>query len=185
MWPWRRLIKISWIYYVNKQGGVAAAARREINGNAIHWIGHTLRGTRSCMRTVREGRIEGKNAPGRPRDMMSDWMLDKRSRLGYKKIKEGKIEKNGVVWLLGLSKARTMLTRRRKEQDQEEEAGIMPRNKLCCSLSSCLKCWRGHPVDQILSFVLFSNCCSLIYKKSYEWEVNKTAWHVVQNSLIE
>jgi hypothetical protein len=47
------------------------------------WIGHVLRGD-SLLRTIIEGKMEGKRTPGRPRQMMLDWLM----KDGYRRLKE-------------------------------------------------------------------------------------------------
>ena len=47
------------------------------------WLGHIMRGD-SLLRTIIEGRMEGKKTRGRPRMMLLDWMMEK----DYSKLKE-------------------------------------------------------------------------------------------------
>src|SRR6218665_3645495 len=47
------------------------------------WLGHIMRGD-SLLRTIIEGRMEGKKKRGRPRMMLLDWMLKE----DYSKLKE-------------------------------------------------------------------------------------------------
>ena len=46
----------------------------------------------SLLRTVLEGRMEGKSVPGRPRKMMMDWLMDRENGRRYKDIKEKSTE---------------------------------------------------------------------------------------------
>src|SRR6218665_2074133 len=48
-----------------------------------NWLGHIMR-RNSLLRTIIEGRIEGKKKRGRPRMMLLDWMLKE----DYSKLKE-------------------------------------------------------------------------------------------------
>ena len=88
MWIWRRMERISWMEHITneevlKRVGEKRALIRTIRERQRRWIGHTLRGD-SILRTMMEGKMEGKRTRGRPRQMLLDWMMTN----GYKNLKE-------------------------------------------------------------------------------------------------
>ena len=98
MWIWRRVLKISWTEHktneeVLKTVGEERSLVNTIRRRQKNWIGHILRGD-TLLKTVLEGRMEGKKVPGRPRTMILDWMKDK--DFGYREIKE--TAKNREEW---------------------------------------------------------------------------------------
>ena len=88
MWIWRRMERISWMEHITNEEvlrrvGEKRALIRTIRERQRRWIGHTLRGD-SILRTILEGKMEGKRTRGRPRQMLLDWMMTN----GYKNLKE-------------------------------------------------------------------------------------------------
>src|SRR6218665_962957 len=57
--------------------------KRIIRSRQRNWLGHIMRGD-SLLRTIIEGRMEGKKKRGKPRMMLLDWMLTE----DYSKLKE-------------------------------------------------------------------------------------------------
>ena len=89
MWIWRRMEKISWTKHktneeVLERIGEERTMLKTIRERQKKWIGHTLRGD-NLVKTVIEGKMEGKRTRGRPRQMMLDWMMIKN---GYQGLKE-------------------------------------------------------------------------------------------------
>jgi len=89
MWIWRRMEKISWTEHktneeVLERIGEERTMLKTIRERQKKWIGHTLRGD-NLVKTVIEGKMEGKRTRGRPRQMMLDWMMIKN---GYQGLKE-------------------------------------------------------------------------------------------------
>ncbi len=87
MWIWRRMEGISWmerktneevLRIVGEERSLIATIRRRQH----KWIGHILRGS-TLLRTIIEGRLEGKKAKGRPRMTILDWMMPN----GYEELK--------------------------------------------------------------------------------------------------
>jgi hypothetical protein len=79
MWIWRRMCKISWMDHITNEEvlrrvGEKRSLMQTIRMRQKNWIGHVLRGN-SLLRTVLEGRLQGKHQRGRPRKKMLDWML--------------------------------------------------------------------------------------------------------------
>jgi exonuclease III len=92
MWLWRRMAKISWEDYKTNEEVLQMVQEERtlietIRKRQRNWLGHMWRGD-SLLRTVLEGRMEGKKPPGRPRKMMLDWLMDREEGRGYKEIKE-------------------------------------------------------------------------------------------------
>ena len=88
MWIWRRMERVSWREHttneeVLRRVGENRSLIRTIRERQRRWIGHTLRGD-SMLRTILEGKMEGKRTRGRPRQMLLDWMMTN----GYKNLKE-------------------------------------------------------------------------------------------------
>jgi|SRR6218665_2410637 len=85
MWIWRRMEKICWTEHItNEEVTVIEEEKAMIRTMAMRqrkWIGHILIGDLQ-LRTVIEGKMEGKKTRGRPRQM--DWMMAE----GYGKLKE-------------------------------------------------------------------------------------------------
>jgi len=88
MWIWRKMEKISWMEHITNEEVLNMVDEerdiiRTIRERQRKWIGHTLRSD-SLLRTVIEGRMEGRKTAGRPRQMMLDWMM----KDGYSRLKE-------------------------------------------------------------------------------------------------
>jgi len=77
MWVWRRMLKISWIEKISNEEVLMRVEEQRSILNIISrrkhsWIGHILRHD-GLLRTILEGRMEGKAARGRKRlNMLSD-----------------------------------------------------------------------------------------------------------------
>ena len=98
MWIWRRIMKISWTEHKTNEEVLKMVNEKRslidtIRGRQKNWICHILRGD-SLLRTVLEGRMEGKRTRGRPRTMLLDWMMDKTEN--YQHVKEK--ARNGEAW---------------------------------------------------------------------------------------
>lgn len=90
MWIWRRMEKISWTEHKTNEEvlegiGEERTLLKIIRERQKKWIGHTLRGD-NLVKTVIEGKMEGKRTRGRPRQMMLDWMMTEKN--GYQRLKE-------------------------------------------------------------------------------------------------
>ena len=88
MWIWRKMEKISWMEHITNEEVLNMVDEERdiictIRERQRKWIGHTLRND-SLLRTVIEGRMEGRKTVGRPRQMMLDWMM----KDGYSRLKE-------------------------------------------------------------------------------------------------
>ncbi len=88
MWIWRRMERISWMEHrTNEEILKMVDEKRSLIGiirsRQRNWLGHIMRGD-SLLRTIIEGRMEGKKKRGRPRMMLLDWMLKE----DYSKLKE-------------------------------------------------------------------------------------------------
>ena len=85
MWIWRRMERVSWMEHITNEEMVDE--KRSIIGTIRNrqrkWLGHIMRGD-SLLRTIIEGRMEGKKTRGRPRIMLLDWMMKE----GYSKLKD-------------------------------------------------------------------------------------------------
>ena len=97
MCTWRRMEKISWTEHITNEEvlGIIGEERvliRTIRERQRKWIGHTLRGD-SLLRTIIEGKMEGRKTRGRPRQMLLDWMMT----YDYRKLKEEAQTKRGVA----------------------------------------------------------------------------------------
>ena len=98
MWIWRRMEKISW---KDKKTNVEVLDLVREERNLVdtilkrkkNWIGHIVRGE-GLLKTVMEGRMEGKRGRGRPRIGMID-ELKEGSYVNMKRKTE--IERNGGV----------------------------------------------------------------------------------------
>jgi hypothetical protein len=89
MWLWRRMEKISWRDRVRNEEvlrrvGEKRSLMETIWKRKAKWIGHILR-SEGLLRTVIEGRVQGKRPRGRRRRMMLDDILEERK---YHQIKE-------------------------------------------------------------------------------------------------
>ena len=87
MWLWRRIERISWRDHISNEEvlrrvGEKRAMIHTIRERQRRWIGHTLRGD-SMLRTIIEGKMDGKRTRGRPRQKLLDWMMKE----GYQKLK--------------------------------------------------------------------------------------------------
>jgi hypothetical protein len=88
MWIWRKMQKIKYTDH-KKNEEVLKDVEEErslietIRKRQRNWMGHVLRHD-SLLRTIIEGKMEGKKRRGRPRKMMLEWMMDK----DYQKLKE-------------------------------------------------------------------------------------------------
>jgi len=92
MWMWRRVVRVLWterktgeevLNMVETEGGMMDA----IGGRQKRWLGHILRHD-SLLRITLEGQIQGKKAYGRPRTMLSDWLLKtEEGNISYKELK--------------------------------------------------------------------------------------------------
>jgi hypothetical protein len=79
IWIWRRRCKISWTDHITNKDvlrivGEKRSLMETVRRRQKNWIGHVLRGD-CLLRTVLEGRLQGKHQRGRPRRKMLDWML--------------------------------------------------------------------------------------------------------------
>ena len=77
MWIWRRMEKISWREHVRNEEvlrrvGEERSLRNTIWKRKARWIGHVMRQKEGMLRTVIEGRAEGKRSRGRLRMSMLD-----------------------------------------------------------------------------------------------------------------
>ena len=89
MWTWRKMEKISWTEHrtneeVLERIGEERTMIKTIGERQNKRIVHTLRGD-NLIKTVIEGKMEGKRTRGRPRQMMLDTMM---TRIGYQRLKE-------------------------------------------------------------------------------------------------
>ena len=90
MWIWRRIEKISWRDHVRneevlRRAGEERSLRTTIWKRKAKWIGHVMRQKEGMLRTLIEGRAEGKRSRGRKRMAMLD---DIRQGRDYHTIKE-------------------------------------------------------------------------------------------------
>src|SRR6218665_428316 len=88
MWIWRRMERISWMEHRTIEEILKMVDEKRsligiIRSRQINWLGHIMRGY-SLLRTIIDGRMEGKKKRGRPRMMLLDWMLKE----DYSKLKE-------------------------------------------------------------------------------------------------
>ena len=88
MWIWRRMERVSWMERrTNEEILQMVDEKRSLIGiirsRQRKWLGHIMRGD-SLLRTIIEGRMEGKKTRGRPRMMLLDWMMEE----DYSKLKE-------------------------------------------------------------------------------------------------
>jgi len=88
MWIWRMLMKISWTEHRSNQDVSDMVDENRSLMNTIRqrqkkWLGYVLR-SKSLLRTVLEGRMEGIKTRGRQNDTTIDWM--KMNDVEYKHI---------------------------------------------------------------------------------------------------
>jgi len=90
MWLWRRIMKVRWtdhktneeVLEMVQEKRMLIKTIREIQKN---WVGHVLRSD-SLLRTVWEGRMEGKKVVGRPRAKLLDWMIRETDNKTYEDL---------------------------------------------------------------------------------------------------
>ena len=88
MWIWRKMQKVKYTEHktneeVMKEIEEDRSLIDTIRKRQRNWMGHVLRHD-SLLRTIIEGKMEGKRVRGIPRKMMLEWMMDK----GYQELKE-------------------------------------------------------------------------------------------------
>jgi len=92
MWFWRRMEKISWTEHVTNEEVLRRVGEKRTMVDTVwkrkaRWTGHVLR-SEGMLRTVLEGRMEGKRGRGRKRLMMLDDVLMKRPYQSMKRLTE-------------------------------------------------------------------------------------------------
>ena len=80
--------RISWVEHRNNEEIPKMVDEKRsligiVRSRQRNWLGHIMRGG-FLLRTIIEGRMEGKKKKGRPRMMLLDWMLKE----DYSKLKE-------------------------------------------------------------------------------------------------
>ena len=81
MWLWRKILKVKWTEHKTNEKVLEMVQEKRLLIKSIrdrqkNWVGHVLRSD-SLLRTVWEGRMEGKKVVGRPRTKVLDWMIQK------------------------------------------------------------------------------------------------------------
>ena len=91
MWVWRKIKKVKWTEHKTNEEVLEMVEERRslmrtIQQRQKSWVGHILRSD-SLLRTVWEGRMEGKKVAGRPRKKMLDWMISELDKQQYSELK--------------------------------------------------------------------------------------------------
>jgi len=94
MWIWRKMEKISWTAHVSNEEVLSLVQEQRflvhvIKQRQANWIGHVLR--HDCLlKTVLEGKIEGKRPRGKPRRKMLDLLMEQEEKkISYEELKRG------------------------------------------------------------------------------------------------
>jgi len=94
MWIWRKMEKISWTAHVSNEEVLCLVQERRslmqvIKQRQANWIGHVLR--HDCfLKTVLEGKIEGKRPRGKPKRKMLDLLMEREEKkISYEELKRG------------------------------------------------------------------------------------------------
>ena len=94
MWIWRKMEKISWTAHVSNEEILSLVQEQRslvhvIKQRQANWIGHVLR--HDCLlKTVLEGKMNGKRTRGKPRRKMLDLLMeqeDKNKKISYEELK--------------------------------------------------------------------------------------------------
>jgi len=92
IWIWRRMMKVPWTEHkINEEILKMVETEREmmdtVRSRQKRWLGHILRHD-SLLRITLEGQIQGKEAYGRPRTMLLDWLLKtEEGNISYEELK--------------------------------------------------------------------------------------------------
>ena len=92
MWLWRRIMKVKWTEHKTNEEVLEMVKEKRMLIKTIrerqkNWVGHVLRSD-SLLRTVWEGRMEGKKVAGRPRTKLLDWMIRETNSRTYEDLKK-------------------------------------------------------------------------------------------------
>jgi len=79
MWLWRDIMKVKWMEHKTNDDGLEIREEKRMLIKTIRerqkkWVGHVLRSD-SLLRTVWEGRMEGKKVARTSRAKMLNWMF--------------------------------------------------------------------------------------------------------------
>jgi len=92
MWIWRKMEKIRWTAHVSNEEVLSLVKEQRclvhvIKQRQANWIGHVLR--HECLlKTVLEGKIEGKRTRGKPRRKMLDLLMEQEDKkISYQELK--------------------------------------------------------------------------------------------------
>lgn len=106
MWLWRRIMKVKWTEHKTNEEVLEVVKEKRLLIKTIrerqkNWVGHILRND-SLLRTVWEGRMEGKKVAGRPRTKLLDWMLRETESRSYEDLKKLALDRRRWrTWDLG------------------------------------------------------------------------------------
>ena len=106
MWLWRRIMKVKWTEHKTNEEVLEMVKEKRMLIKTIrerqkNWVGHVLRSD-SLLRTVWEGRMEGKKVAGRPRTKLLDWMIRETDSRTYEDLKKLALDrKRWRTWDLG------------------------------------------------------------------------------------
>ena len=92
MWLWRKILKVKWTEYKSNEEVLEIVQEKRmllktIRDRQMNWVGPVLRSD-SLLRTVWEGRMEGKKVVGRPRTKLLDWMIQETDGRTYEDLKK-------------------------------------------------------------------------------------------------
>jgi hypothetical protein len=106
MWIWRRIMKVKWTEHKANEEVLEMVKEKRMLMKTIrvrqkNWVGHVLRSD-SLLRTVWEGRMEGKKVAGRPRTQLLDWMIRETDTRTYEDLKKLALDRKRCrTWDLG------------------------------------------------------------------------------------
>lgn len=106
MWLYRRIMKIKWTEHKTNEEVLEMVEEKRMLIKTIrerqkNWVGHVLRSD-TLLRTVWEGRMEGKKMAGRPRTKLLDWIIQETDNRTYDNLKKLALDRRRwKTWNLG------------------------------------------------------------------------------------
>ena len=106
MWLYRRIMKVKWTEHKTNEEVLEMVEDKRILIETIrkrqkNWVGHVLRSD-TLLRTVWEGRMEGRKLVGRQRMKLLDWMIRETENQTYGDLKKLALDRRRWrTWNLG------------------------------------------------------------------------------------